>query len=67
MMAQLIRTKPTYIIVETGDVLEFITASPLDSYQQMERWTQLHDYIMNNYSSSDTVGVFRVFRRHTSF
>jgi hypothetical protein len=62
-MQQLQETHPAYFVSEYGDAKPFITGSPLDSYESLQQWPELSNYLTSEYTPDTVIGHFRIFRR----
>jgi uncharacterized membrane protein YraQ (UPF0718 family) len=63
MLSQLQKAKPKYIIIETGDVKAFITASEEDSKAHFEKWSELKNWRDHHYTFYREVGHFLIYER----
>lgn len=65
MMSQLRRSSPKLFITERRDFKGFINFTEMDSWENLQAWDSLRVYLKQNYTYSDSVGVYRVFTRNS--
>ncbi len=66
LIHQLNTNPPRFFIAESGDDREYITGTKLDSWQNLNQWDSLRDFVKVQYDLKDSLGHFRIFE-HKSF
>jgi hypothetical protein len=61
VIKQLTAKPPRFIIIEFGDERCYLTSEEVDSWQHLQTWKELKEFVANHYEMKDTLGHFRIF------
>lgn len=64
VMNDLRRLPPRFIVIESGDFINFITNSGMDSYATFVIWDELFNFVLDNYTSTSVIGSYEVYERN---
>ena len=64
LLNQLRKAPPRFFIAESGDEREYISGSKIDSWQHLQEWSDLREFVETHYEKKEELGHFRIFERN---
>lgn len=63
VMDDLRRKPPKFVVIESGDFIDFITKSGVDSYAAFVAWDELFNFVLDRYNDIGIIGNYEIYER----